>query len=62
MGFKFTKSIKLGKLFKLNFHKKSKSVTIGGKKLKVTLNDKKKLTTTLPGTGISYDTKIDGKK
>ncbi len=62
MGFKFTKCIKLGKLFKLNFHKKSKSVTIGCKKLKVTLNDKKKLTATLPGTGISYDTKIDGKK
>ncbi|MBQ6182225.1 MAG: DUF4236 domain-containing protein [Ruminococcus sp.] len=62
MGFKFTKSIKLGKLFRLNVNKKSKSVTVGGKKLKVTLNDKKKVTASIPGTGISYDTKIDGKK
>ena len=34
MGFKFTKSIKLGKLFRLNVNKKSKSVTVGGKNLK----------------------------
>ena len=62
MGFKFTKSIKLGKFFKFNVNKKSKSISVGGKKMKVTVNDKKKLTASLPGTGISYDTKLDGKK
>ncbi|MBR3283606.1 MAG: DUF4236 domain-containing protein [Ruminococcus sp.] len=62
MGFKFRKSLKLGKLLRLNVTKKGKSITLGGKKLKVTLNDKKKVTASIPGTGISYDTKIDGKK
>ena len=62
MGFKFRKSLKLGKLLRLNVTKKGKSITLGGKKLKVTVNDKKKVTASLPGTGISYDTKIDGKK
>lgn len=61
MGFKFRKSLKLGKLLRLNVTKKGKSITLGGKKLKVTLNDKKKVTASIPGTGISYDTKIDGK-
>lgn len=62
MGFKFRKSLKLGKLLRLNVTKKGKSITLGGKKLKFTLNDKKKVTASIPGTGISYDTKIDGKK
>lgn len=62
MGFKFRKSLKLGKLFRLNVTRKGKSVTVGGKKLKVTVSDKKKVTASIPGTGISYDTKIDGKK
>ncbi len=62
MGFKFRKSLKLGKLLRLNVTKKGKSITLGGKKLKVTLNDKKKVTASIPGTGTSYDTKIDGKK
>ena len=62
MGFKFRKSLKLGKLLRLNVTKKGKSITLGGKKLKVTLNDKKKVTASIPGTGISYDTKIDGKE
>ena len=62
MGFKFRKSLKLGKLLRLNVTKKGKSITLGGKKLKFTLNDKKKVTASIPGTGISYDTKLDGKK
>lgn len=62
MGFHFRKSIKLGKLLKINKTKKGFSVTIGGKNLKLTLNNKKKLTASLPGTGISYDTNLGGKK
>lgn len=63
MGFHFRKSIRLGKFFKFNKNKKSNSVTIGGKKLKITVNDKKKITANLPGTGISYDTTLgSGKK
>ncbi len=62
MGFHFRKSIKLGKLLKINKTKKGFSVTVGGKNLKLTLNNKKKLTASLPGTGISYDTNLGGKK
>ena len=61
MGFHLRKSIKLGKLLKINKTKKGYSVTVGGKNIKFTLNDKKKLTASLPGTGISYDTNL-GKK
>ncbi|MBQ1519709.1 MAG: DUF4236 domain-containing protein [Ruminococcus sp.] len=61
MGFHLRKSIKIGKLFKINKTKKGYSITIGGKNLRFTLNDKKKLTASLPGTGISYDTNL-GKK
>ena len=57
MGFHFRKSFKLGNLIKINANKTGPSVSIGGKKLKVTLN-KKKVTASLPGTGISYDTKL----
>ncbi len=62
MGFNFTKSIKIGKFLKINKTKKGASVSVGGKDLKVTLNDKKKLTASIPGTGISYDTTLDAKK
>ena len=44
MGFHLRKSIKLGKFFKINKTKKGYSITVGGKNLKFTLNDKKKLT------------------
>ncbi|MCR5112088.1 MAG: DUF4236 domain-containing protein [Ruminococcus sp.] len=37
MGFHFRKSIKLGKLLKINKTKKGFSVTVGGKNLKLTL-------------------------
>lgn len=64
MGLHFRKriSLKLTDFFKVNFNKKSKSVTVGGKKVKVTVNDKNKITASLPGTGISYDTTVGGKK
>ena len=62
VGLHIRKSIKLGKLLKINKTKKGVSVTVGGKNFKLTLNDKKKLTASLPGTGISYDTNLGGKK
>lgn len=67
MGFHFKKSFKIGKLFKFNKNKKGGSIsvdgpTIAGKKVKFTVNDKKKATVSLQGTGISYDTNLGGKK
>jgi hypothetical protein len=67
MGFHFKKSFKIGKLFKFNKNKKGGSITvdgptIAGKKVKFTVNDKKKATVSLQGTGISYDTNLGEKK
>ncbi len=67
MEFHFTKSFKIGKLFRFNKTKKGGSISvegpkIGGKKVKLTVNNKKKATVSLQGTGISYDTNLGGKK
>jgi hypothetical protein len=67
MGFHFTKSFRIGKLFKFNKTKKGGSISvegpkIGSKKVKLTVNNKKKATVSLQGTGISYDTTLGGKK
>lgn len=67
MGFHFRKSFKIGKLFKFNKNKKGGSITvdgptIAGKKVKLTVNNKKKATVSLQGTGISYDTNLGEKK
>ncbi|MBO4876475.1 MAG: DUF4236 domain-containing protein [Ruminococcus sp.] len=62
MGLHFRKSFKLNKFIKINKTKKGYSVTLCGKKLHLTLNSKKKLTASIPGTGISYDTNLGGKK
>ena len=62
MGLKITKSIKIGKFLKINKTKKDSSVSVGGKDVKVTVNNKKKVTASLPGTGVSYDTTIGVKK
>lgn len=61
MGLHFRKSFKIGKFLKINANKSGPSITVGGKKFKFTLN-KKKVTASLPGTGISYDAKLNGKK
>jgi len=62
MGLHFRKSFKLGKFIRFNKTKKGFSVTLLGKKLNLTLNNKKKLTASIPGTGISYDANLGGKK
>ena len=58
MGFRYRKSIKLGKGVRLNINKGSVSMSAGGKGARVTVNSKGRKTTTvgLPGTGISYQT------
>ena len=67
MGLKIRKSIKLTDNIKINANKSGPSISfgglsLGGKKAKVTVS-KKKVTASLPGTGISYDAKLPtGKK
>ena len=61
MGLNIRKSFKLGNLLRVNKNKKGLSVSVGGKNVRVTLNDKNKVTASLPGTGISYDTTIGDK-
>ena len=63
MGLNIKKSFKVGNLLKVNKNKSGLSVSVGNKNFRLTLNDKDKLTASLPGTGISYDTNIgSGKK
>lgn len=64
MGFRFRKSVKLGKGVKLNFGKKSVGVSFGGRHGGVSINSKSgaRGRVSLPGTGISYSTKLSGGK
>ena len=67
MGFHFKKSFKILSFLNSNKHNKGGSLSIdgpqiAGKKVKVTVNNKKKATVSLQGTGISYDTDLGGKK
>ncbi|MBQ8966320.1 DUF4236 domain-containing protein [Ruminococcus sp.] len=61
MGLNIRKSFKIGNLFRINKTKKGLSVSVGNKNLKLTLNNKNKVTFGLPGTGISYDTTLGSK-
>ena len=62
MGFKFRKSIKVAPGVKLNLGKKSAGISFGGKKGGISFNSKSgaRLRTSIPGTGISYSTKLGG--
>lgn len=64
MGLKFRKSIKIAPGVKLNFGKKSSSVTFGGKGLHHTISSTGRKTTSIgiPGTGISYSKTTGSKK
>lgn len=64
MGFQFKKSVKLGKGVKLNLGKKSAGISFGGKQGGVSINSASgtKVRASLPGTGISYSTKLSGGK
>lgn len=56
MGFRFRRSIKIAPGIRLNLNSKSTSVRIGPKGLGYTFssNGKKRVTASIPGTGISY--------
>lgn len=64
MGLRFRKSITLLPGVKLNIGKSSVGVSLGGKYGGVSLNSKTgaQARATLPGTGLSYTTKLGGKK
>lgn len=56
MGFRFRKSVKLGKHVKINFNKNSVSTTFGTKGMHYTVssNGRKTKTVGIPGTGLYY--------
>ena len=64
MGLRFRKSIKLAPGVKLNLGKKSAGLSIGNKYGGVSFNSKAGVRSraSVPGTGISYTSKIGGKK
>lgn len=64
MGFRFRKSVKLGGGVKLNFGKRSAGVSFGGKHGGVSINSRSgvRARTSIPGTGISYTTRLSGGK
>lgn len=64
MGLRFKKSVKIAPGVKINFNKKSTSVTIGTKHARKTFSSTGKTTTTvgIPGTGISYSETTSSKK
>lgn len=63
MGFRFRKSVNLGKGMKLNFNKKSVGVSFGtkGARFSVNSNGRKTASAGIPGTGLYY-TKTSGGK
>ena len=64
MGFRFRKSIKLGKGVKLNLGRKSAGVSFGGRRGGVSINSRTgtRARVSIPGTGISYSAKLGGGK
>jgi hypothetical protein len=64
MGFRFRKSINLGGGVKLNVSKKGVGVSAGVKGLRVSVgaDGKKRVTASIPGTGISYVETIGDKR
>lgn len=64
MGLRFRKSIKIAPGVRLNLGKKSAGISIGGKSGGVSFNTRTgaRARVSAPGTGLSYSTKIGGKK
>lgn len=62
MGFRFRRSVKIAPGVKLNFGKKSTSVSFGGKGAHYTISStgRKTATVGIPGTGISYSATQSG--
>lgn len=61
MGFRFRKSIKLGKGVRINFNKKSAGISFGTKGARYSINSNGRRTASvgIPGTGLYY-TKTSG--
>lgn len=64
MGWRFRKSVKIAPGIRLNFGKKSNSISFGGKGHRVTFNTDGYMTTTngIPGTGLYYQKRTKFKK
>lgn len=66
MGFRFSKSIKIGKFLRLNFSKSGMGTSIGNKLFRIGISPKGVIrkTITIPKTGLSYidQNKIERKK
>ena len=64
MGIRFRKSIKIANGVRLNLNKKSVGLSIGGKGAHVSVNSsgRKSVTTSIPGTGLSYTANLSRKK
>lgn len=64
MGFRFRKSIKIAPGVRLNIGKKSAGISVGGKAGGLSFNTRSGVRSrvSIPGTGISYSTKVGGKK
>lgn len=62
MGLRFRKSVKIAPGVRLNFGKKSTSVSLGGKGARFTVNNKGKKTASvgIPGTGLYYTESVGG--
>lgn len=64
MGFRFRKSVKIAPGVKINFGKKSVGMSFGGKYGGISFNSKggSRIRTSIPGTGLSYSTKLSSGK
>lgn len=63
MGFRFSKSIRLGKHVRLNISKSGIGVSAGVKGARISTGSRgTRLTTSIPGTGISHSQKLGGKR
>lgn len=64
MGWRFRKSVKIAPGVRVNFGKKSTSVSVGGKGYRKTFSSTGKVTTSvgIPGSGLSYVTTENTKK
>ena len=63
MGFRFRKSFNLGGGFRLNLGKKGPGVSFGVKGLRIGAGPNgTKVTASIPGTGVSYEQKLGGRR
>ncbi len=59
MGFRLRRTIRLGKLLRLNVSKSGVSMSVGTRGASVNIGKQVRATVGLPGTGLSYSTRLD---